>query len=305
MPLSLALSSLASRVTRTSATGATGIRRFSLSGSLGTLDTVDEVDNFWDGLKRFAGSLLSNITWQPPWLKFSVSSLFSSVVSTVRTLLNFNWNSTDTELDAKIKSAEIAVASAEGAARGSFIGYLICGILPTAAIAVFNEPLALYTLKNVGEEAAEEIAANVSTLILLQQQKNVQQAFYGIFKNYRSVLRPAAIGFARILERAGVLDKESVDQANKQKNKPWSIHNALEESIDRIEDPVQRARTEEFWDEFGEACIEAGYIVAGSIDSYFLQQKIADEAASGTSHTVVMSTSGAIGTTIPTTPSTS
>jgi hypothetical protein len=43
--------------------------------------------------------------------------------------------------------------------------------------------------------------------------------------------------------------------------------------------------------------IESGYIIAGSIDSYFVQQKVQENASRGTDHTIIMSPSGAIGTT--------
>ena len=295
MPLGITLSSLSSRITRSSSTGGTGIRRIVTDATSAIRRTQEEEpQNFWDGLKRFGASVLTSVNWQPPWLKFSFTGLFSGFVNATRQLLNFNFNATDAQLDDQIKQMEISIASARGAARGTFAGYLLCGIAPTAALAVFNEPLALYTLEQVGEEAAEDIAASVSNLIQLTLQKTVRSAFINIFKNYRNILRPAAIGFAQILQRAGILDQEAVDKANKKRNEPWAISTALEETIDRIPDPIQRAETEEFWDEFGEACIEAGYIVAGSLDSYFMQQKVQENAARGNDHTIIMSTSGAI-----------
>lgn len=295
MPLGISLSTLSSRITRSTSTGGTGIRRIVTDATSAIRRTqTDEPTNFWDGLKRFGASILTSVTWQPPWLKFSFSGLFSGFVNATRQLLNFNFNATDAQLDEQIKQMEIAIASARGAARGTFAGYLLCGIAPTAALAVFNEPLALYTLERVGEEAAEEIAASVSNLIQLTLQKTVRSAFINIFKNYRNILRPAAIGFARILQGAGILDQEAVDKANKKRNEPWSISTALEETIDRIPNPIQRAETEEFWDEFGEACIEAGYIVAGSLDSYFLQQNVQENASRGEDHVIIMSPSGPI-----------
>lgn len=297
MALSLVLSGLSSRVTRVASTSSTGIRRLATNASRAIQKTADdEATNFWDGLKRFGASILANINWQPPWLKFSVGDLVKQFINSVRFLLHFNWNSTDAQLDAQIKQAEIAVAAARGAARGTSVGYLVCGIAPTAAIAVFNEPLALYTLNNVGQEAAEEIAGAVATLVQLQAQKTVKTAFINLFKNYRNLLRPAAIAFAQILQKARILDQDAVDQANKKRNEPWSINIALEETIERIEDPVQQAEAEEFWDQFGESCIEAGYIVAGSIDSYFVQERLRASAAAGATTTIVMSPSGAIGT---------
>lgn len=299
MALSIALSSLASRVTRTASTGGSGIRRFASNASRAIQEAQEgEATNFWDGLKRFGASILANINWQPPWVKFTVSGLAGLFTNGVQQILNFNFNSTNAQLDEQLKQQEIAIAAAEGALRGQFVGRLVCGIAPTAVLATFNEALALHVLMNVGEEAAEEIASAASNLIQLTLRKTINTAFVNIFKNYRGLLRGAAIGFGRLLQSFGFLDQESVDKANKQRDKPWSIHSALEDSIDRIEDPVQKARTEEFWDEFGEACIESGYIIAGSIDSYLMQQRAGDNAAAANDHTVIISPSGAtIGTT--------
>jgi hypothetical protein len=164
--------------------------------------------------------------------------------------------------------------------------WLICGVAPTAAIAVFNEPLALYVLKNVGEEAAEEIAGYAANFIRLTLLKTVKSAFVEIYKNYRSILRPAALGVAQLLVNFGILLQESVDKANKNRNEPWTFAGALEETIDEIKDPIQQAEAEEFWEELGEACIEAGYVVAGSLDFYFAQQKLANENILGNEKTV-------------------
>lgn len=207
--------------------------------------------------------------------------MWAQVTSAVRYALNFNINISDAEIDQQIKQAEIALAAARGSLAGQSLGYAICGILPTATIAVFNEPLALYMIKEVGEEAIEDISASLANLVSLQLQQYVRKGFFQLFKNYKSLFRGAAIGFANILVRAGILTQESVDKANKERSKPWSIASALEESIESIEDPIAQAYAEEFWDEFGESCIEAGYIVANSADSYFAMQKMLNASMLG------------------------
>lgn len=306
MPLSIILSSLASRITRTTSTGGSGIRRFASNASRAIQEAQEqEPTNFWDGLKRFGASILANINWQPPWIRFTVSGLMGLFINGVQQILNFNWNATDAQLDEQLKQQEIAIAAARGGLKGQFVGRLVCGIAPTAVLATFNEALALHVLMEVGEEAAEEIAASASVLIQLTLRKTINTAFVNIFKNFRGLLRGTAIGFGRLLQNLGILDEEAVDKANKQRNQPWSIHSALEETIERVEDPAQEAELEEFWEEFGEACIESGYIIAGSIDSFFMQQRAQESAASASEHTVIMSPSGAIGsTTIVSSPST-
>lgn len=189
-------------------------------------------------------------------------------------------------IEAQIKQAEIALAAAKGSLVGQSLGYSICGLAPAATIAVFNQPLALYMMKELGEEAADDIAASLANLVTLQIQQNARVGFLALFKNHRNLIRGAAIGFANLLVRVGILTQKSVDKASKERNKPWSIASALEDSIESIKDPVDQAFYEELWDELADSCIEAGYIIASSADSYFAQQKMANESVFGTERIV-------------------
>lgn len=275
MGIILSISSFASRVERKIAAGESGIRRFAQTGTVTRQARSGGEETFWDGLSRFGASLFTAVTWKPPWLNFSITGLWQKAVATYQFIFNFNINATDKQLEDQIKAAEIALAGARGALKGTTLGYLVCGIAPTATIAVVNEPLALYLLAKVGEEAAEEIASKAAALINLQNQKNAQTAFYHFFKNNRAIIRNAILGSAKVLQFFRVpIDDEAIEKANKQRDQPWSLANAMDESIERIADPSQRAETEEFWEEFGEACIEAGYIVAGGLDSWILQQRV-------------------------------
>lgn len=114
----------------------------------------------------------------------------------------------------------------------------------------------------------------------------MKKAFIGIYKNYRSILRPAALGVASLLVRTGYFSQASIDKANKKRNEPWSFVTAHDETIESIKDPIEQAEAEEFWEELGDACIEAGYVIAGSLDSYFAQQKLANDATFGSEKTV-------------------
>lgn len=286
MALTLVLGRLASRATRLSSTGGSGIRRIA---ALATSEEEDEggISSVYNALAKFGTSLLK-IAFRivAGIFTFSWSKFWASCTSAIRFVLNFNFNASDAELDQKIKQAEISLAAAKGSLAGQSLGFAICGFLPTATIAVFNEPLALYMLKELGEEAAEEIAASLTTLVTLQIQQAARMAFTALFKNYRTLLRGAAINFAQGLANVGILTQESVDKANKERNRPWSIAGALEQSIESIDDPALQAYAEELWEEFNESCIEAGFIVAHGADSYAAQQRMANESMFGSEHTV-------------------
>lgn len=270
MGMSVTLSGLASRATRAAIAGHSGIRKFQSSANA----DIDRTDgSFWDSALRFGKFLVSGLITQiSNFLSFSASAIWSYIWNTTTFLLNFNINATDAELDAQIKQGEIAIASATGSLKGTAVGWAVCGIVPTATLAVFNEALAVHTLARVGEEAAEELVASIGNLISLQFQQMQRNFITQTFKNHRALFRSAATGFAQLMANAGLIDQASVDKANKERNKPWSIAGTIESTAENIKDPVFKAEYEEFWDEFSDACMEAGYVVAGGIDSYFAQQ---------------------------------
>ena len=287
MPLTLNLSALSSRATRLASAGNTGIRRIAALATSSEEDDEGILSSVYNAVEKFGQSLMRKaLTILGGIFTFSWSKFWASLTSSVRFILNFNFNTTDAQIDQQIKQAEISLAATKGSLVGQSLGFAICGFLPAATIAVFNEPLALYMLKELGEEAADEIATSLGNLVTLQIQQAARQTFYALFKNYRTLFRGAAITFAQGLAGIGILTQDSVDKANKNRNQPWTIAGALEESIESIKDPALQAYAESLWEEFGESCVEAGFIIANSADSYYAQQRIANESMFGSEHTV-------------------
>lgn len=283
MGLEIYLTAMGSRTARSAAAGGSGVRRIATNAIKGEQDQDgNDAGNFYNALNRFGNSLMAGtLNLFKGVLSFSFTKLWSACVSSYMFLFNFNWNSTDQQLDDQIKQAEIAIGSASGAFKGAAVGYAICGIIPTATIAVFNEALAVHALLELGEEAAEELVALGASLVRLTLKQQVRKAFVSFYKNFRSILRPIAINIAQSLVSLNIFTQDAVDKGILQRNQPWSFAGALEESIESIEDPAQQAETEEFYEQLGETCIESGYIIAGSIDGYFAQQRIADTSRLG------------------------
>lgn len=286
MVLRIDVNNLASRVARTQSTGGSGIRRLAING---TVDNSSEnlLSVVYNAIERFGQSLMrATLGRIGDFLRFSWTKFWNTLVTAKQFLVNFDINSTDAALDEQIKSAEIALAGVRGALDGQRLGFLVCGIIPAASLVVFNEPLALVVLKEIGEEAAEEIAASTAVLINLTIQKEVKKTFYAFFKNHRTLVRNAYLGFANFLVERGILTQDSVLTAKTQRNQPWTLANALEVSNESIKDPIERAYRENFYEELDEACIEAGYIVAGSIDGFLAQQRLAGDQILGEERTV-------------------
>lgn len=290
MPLAIVLSALKSRAIRAKITGSSGIagvRRFSTSALQTASSQQGGFQAIWAGFSRFGGFILSQLQDKFKGLtQINFSKIWSLITNAGIFLWNFNWNATDEQLDQQIKAGLVALAGAAGRTLGSTLGYTICGVVPAASMVVFNQPLGILLLKEVGEEMAREVASHLANLINLAAQQLVRYTFINIFKNHRNLLRGAALKFAQMLVNAGVLSQASVDKANKNKNEPWSFAMALEETIDEIKDPIRKEFIEEFYEELGDACIEAGYVVAGGLDNFLAMQKLSNNNIFGKEATV-------------------
>lgn len=285
MTLSIILSSLGSRAAR-AASVAGGVRRFAV-GALSSRVTGDVVSKLWNGFTRFGGFLVGRIISNlSQGLVFSFTALWGFVVSARQFLWNFNWNASDEELDASIKSAFNALGSSLGGTLGNALGWLACGALPGAVVMTFNEPLALHILKEVGEEALDEIAGNLSNLIRQTANSAVRAGFTYIYKNVRSLYRESSDTFRTRLYASGITNKETLDKAVADRNKPWSFASATEEAIESIPNEFLRNLVEEMAEEFSDSCIEAGYVVAGGIDSYLASARQAYGGILGVDRTV-------------------
>lgn len=277
MGITLNLADLKSRAIRIKSVGEAGLRTIKSNSYYDENNDENGLVSIYDGINKFGNSLMwGSINAIGSFLNWSATGIVQWCTSKGLFLLNFNWNITDKELDDKIKAGEIAISTAKGNLAGTALGFAVCGLIPTATIAVFNEALALHVLAKLGEEAAEEIVSGLVQLLNVQIAQWERQAFTSIFKNFRGLLRDSAKGFAEQLVKIGVIDQESLDKMDKNRNEPWSFAGATEESIERIPDPVERAYAEEFWESFQEACIESGFIVASGIDSYYAMQRMAN-----------------------------
>lgn len=287
MALTLTLSSLSSRAARIASTGSSGIRRIAIHATTSTSGEDDTLKNIYDGLLKFgAGLLKGTFVALGAIINFSWTAVWQACTQAYFFLFNFNWNVSDAELDAQIKAAEIGVAAAKGRLAGQSLGYAVCGIIPTATIAVFNEPMAMYIMAELGAEAAEELSASLASLLKLQFQQQARGAFISFFKNYRTLLRDCVGATAQTLVDLGVITEESMAKLYTNRDKPWSFSGALEESIESIKDPAEQAYAEEFYDELQDACLDAGFIVASGIDSYMASQKISNETFFGSERVI-------------------
>jgi hypothetical protein len=222
----------------------------------------------WNGGKRLVGFLAAQAG---KFISFSLTGLWSLFVSTSQFIWNFNWNMTDTEIDQQIQQRWNALSGMLGGTLGNAVGYLACGVLPGATIFAFNEPLGAYVLENVAEEMAEEFMSNVAGLIRYTFMSGVQSLILWGFKNVRKFIKSNSALVGRLF---GNKAEKLVKAWGSEGSKPWSFAIAVDNAVESIPNEAVRNFVEEFLEEAWDACVEAGYVVANSIDSYLAMEKL-------------------------------
>jgi hypothetical protein len=207
------------------------------------------------------------------------TALVQQLQSRLTFLWNFNWNATDTELDAQYASFLSVLTGQLGGTIGNAIGWLVCGAAPGLVMMKFNPLLAVRILNEVGEEACEELIGNLR--LLVQQAANLafQWQAINMFKAGRKAIKsiladpngaPAKL-FGSLFGK-GSLAK--VKQWGEKGSKPWSFAIALENWIESIGPQWLQNFTEELIEEFFDSCSEAFYVIAGAADQYAIEQKL-------------------------------
>ncbi|MBD2571352.1 hypothetical protein [Anabaena lutea] len=261
-------STLNSRAVR-SAIGNNGKRVFKASFESKSQSEGGIISWLWNGAGRIVGLIGAFLTG----IVFSAVAIWDLIVSSAQFMWNFDWNMTDQSIDEQIQQSWNNLAGMLGGTLGNAFGYLACGVLPAATIFAFNEPMGAYIFANVAEELQEELVGNISNLARYTFMSGVQTLLLWSFKNLRKWLKnnPGLLAIVFGEEKAQAMAKSWGSSGSK----PWSFAKAVENAVESIPNEAVRNFVEEFLEEAWEGCVEAGYVVAGGIDSYISKQKLA------------------------------
>jgi hypothetical protein len=273
------LGDLASRRIRANSTAGNLIRTWSASGITTRSSGGGIVETVINGAIRFGNFLISAISSA---VSFSFTKLWSWIVGGVQFIWNFNWQISDTAIDRQIESLWNSFGGILGGAAGRAIGWLSCGLVPSAAIFSFNQSLGTHLLLEVGEQAIDEMLDAASEVINSGFRLGAQATFLWLYKDVRRALKDPNNIFGMGLR--AVLGNQAID--NWGSGESWTIAQAVEEKIESIPNVFWRNFTEEMFEEGSEACIEAGYAVAGGIDAWLAQQAMERNSVLGTDRTV-------------------
>ena len=220
----------------------------------------DDSGGFLGRIFSFTKQLIGFALKAIPVIRFPFSSLFGWAVQAFNFIRFFDCNASDAELQAGIKQRNLAVADAWGAFFGQLAGTLVVGGLGALGAlyipAIGGKMLAISTLvklfKERGDEVFEELRFAVRQSAVVFGEKKFIQAYIRIRR--------------LIKNRFPQLKNWGADDGDR-----WTFAEKFEEKIDSIENDGLRTFLESFFDEFEEAFIEGGYVIAGYWDNLMAQ----------------------------------
>jgi hypothetical protein len=241
-----------------------------LDAGLGIVRQVDGEGNLlstlWDWGKKALGFAWSVVVAIAGGLAWSFSALWGQIVSLTRFLYTFDFGASDASLDANLKAQWDAFAGRLGGAAGAAAGWLACGVLPGAAIFVFNPVAGAAALDAVVDEAGDELVAVLRNLATTAMQGLLRSWFTSGYKALRKWLQKPGNPIYPLLP-------ESLREAWK-KGKSWSIAQRVEARIEALPGALGQF-VEEFVEEFFDSCTEAGFVIAGALDGVAAQRRLA------------------------------
>lgn len=295
MGLTLTVAEFASKAIRSSV-GNGGVRKFVPSGHGSVTNQQGGIiGSIVNAALKFAGWVLGGL-WNmiTGFISWSFSGLWGLFVQAVSFIWHFNWNVTDEQLDQSLQSAFDAFGGVLGGAVGKAAASLVV-LGGGAVLFCFNEALAMHVLKEVGEEALEEMAESVTPVVRGAAGLLGRWAFNNSYKAIRNALGlnpdAAYLTDAQLAEKVqrGEITQEEADKnkkgrdALKAQRKPWSFANQVEEWVESLPDGFVENFVEEALEEFFEGITELGYVAFSSIDSFIANQKRGHQVATGTS----------------------
>jgi hypothetical protein len=276
--IGMILKDLASRKIRSSSTGGQLIRTWNAS-AVTTTSNGGFIETVINGAVRFGNFLISAISSA---ISFSFTKLWGWIVGGVQFIYNFDWQMSDTAIDKQVEGLWNSYGGILGGAAGRTIGWISCGLVPAAAIFTFNQSLGTHLLLEVGEQGIDEMLDAASEVINSGFRLGAQATFLWLYKDVRRALKDPSNIFGQGLR--AVLGNNTVD--NWGTGESWTIAKAVEKKIESIPNAFWRNFTEEMLEEGSEACIEAGYAVAGGIDAWLAQQAMQSNSLLGSDRTV-------------------
>lgn len=210
----------------------------------------------------------------------TLSALFTFVITTIQVLWTFDWLKSDEDIDKEVKQAFDNLYGLTGGLLGKSLGYLVCGALPGTVQFAFNKSVGAAIFDNLGEEAKQELSAQLAALARATFRAFMNAYIGKQFKSARRYLKKKPDHPISKAVRKEIGEKAFKRWGEKQ-DEQFTLAKKLEKRVDRIKDPNLKKFTEQFLEEFSEGCIEAGYIVVNTVESAMATQAMMNKRKAG------------------------
>lgn len=277
------LSNLRSRTARLRATDNQSVRRWSRTRS----SSGGAIQNFfkdWGG--RLVGWISGGLSALVKRLRsISVTQIFQGLISTGSLLLNFDWQVTDKQIDNQVDAINKSIVQRGFGAVGRTLGTTVCGLGGAALITKFNPALGYHVMSNVAPEVAEELLQEWSQALSQVGAQYATARALEFFKGARKFLKDPDNPIGQALRK--IVGSETIDKWGNPGNDEWTFKKGIGNLVKRfIKDEDLREALQEGWEEFSDACIDAGFMIAGSIDDWIGMQSYQREGLFGRDRTI-------------------
>ncbi|MBP0043381.1 MAG: hypothetical protein J7545_15645 [Roseofilum sp. SBFL] len=182
----------------------------------------------------------------------------------IQYLWRFNWNISDIAIDDQLNSDLLALSGVAGGVFGASVGWGVCGGVGAAVLMKIDPAMGAAVAAELGEEAKEEVLQAWSQVAYSLFDIIATNAFTQTFKHTRRFLKNQKW----LKQIVGEKYADLIDQWGKPGGDVISLSKWKDDQIESISNEYTRNFTEEFFDEFGDACNEAIVVIANGIDSY-------------------------------------
>ncbi|WP_024547123.1 hypothetical protein [Picosynechococcus sp. NKBG15041c] len=216
---------------------------------------------FFSGLGRLVGKIAGAAWWViAPVIRISASIAFQWLVGAFYAFKNFNWVATDEELRNQLRSRNLALADAWGGAAGQLFGTIAVGALGALGAlyipTIGGKGLALSTVVKLAQERGDEVFDEMRDALNISARVFGQGVAVELYIRLRRIVKQLIPGLKGFGEEEGTR---------------WTIGEAFEEVVERIPNDLIREGLESFLENFEEAFIAGGFVIAGHWDNLMAQ----------------------------------
>lgn len=207
----------------------------------------------------------------------TITALFIAAKTIIPIIFRFDFNISDKKIEEAMKTSLDQLYEPFGEFLGNALGFLVCGAAPGALAFVFSPVMAYTILREVGEEAYEELVPQMSNLMRMAGKSYANAMALQAFGSARKWIKRPGTPFHEIFKR--ILGAKGLKEWGEQNDAPFILNNKINERIEKIEDKNIQALAEGAWEGFVEGCGEGANVVSHRLQDQLATQRLAARAA--------------------------